>query len=168
MLSFSRLRSVRVTTILLASLIVLSGCGFRLQGSFTLPEVMSVTYLQTGNEYSEFYRAMKRRLIQSGARVTRDRSEATATLVIGGDSTGQRVLSVSSSNVPQEYEVFYSLEYSVRAHGQELLAPKEITLTRNYTYDETDVLGKAQEEQVLRSSLVDDLVRLVSLRLAAL
>ena len=146
----------------------LAGCGFKLQGTVTAPRVMAVTYIQADDEYSQFYRAISRSLGQSGARVTRKRGEATATLVIGEDLTGQRVLSVSATNVPQEFEVFYTLEYSVRAKGRELLPAESITLTRNYTYDVRDVLGKAQEEQVLRDSLVDDLVRLVSQRLAAL
>lgn len=145
-----------------------TGCGFRLQGDVDLPAVMDVTYIQTIDQYSQFYRAMNRRLLQSGARVTGNAVEATATLIIDADVTGQRVLSVSAENVPQEYEVYYTLEYSVRAKGRELLSSQVITLTRNYTYDTRDVLGKAQEEQELRKSLVEDLVRLVSLKLGSL
>ena len=49
-----------------------------------------------------------------------------------------------------------------------LLSPQFLTLTRDYTYDTTLVLGKAREEQLLREALVDDLVRLVIRQLANL
>ena len=42
------------------------------------------------------------------------------------------------------------------------------TLTRDYTYDETQVLGKAREEEVLRDALVDNLVRITMIQLSAL
>ena len=49
-----------------------------------------------------------------------------------------------------------------------LLEPQFLTLTRDYTYDTTLVLGKAREEQLLREAIVDDLVRLVVRQLSTL
>jgi LPS-assembly lipoprotein len=77
------------------------------------------------------------------------------------DETDQRVLSVSARNVPTEYEVYYTVRYGI-SHGSEVVVPaQDLTLTRDYTYDSTLVLGKAHEEQVLRTSIVEDLVRIV-------
>jgi outer membrane lipopolysaccharide assembly protein LptE/RlpB len=64
--------------------------------------------------------------------------------------------------------VFYSIEYSVDSGERNLLSRQFITLTQDYTYDETLVLGKAQEEQVLRESIVNDLVRIVLKQLGSL
>jgi outer membrane lipopolysaccharide assembly protein LptE/RlpB len=36
-----------------------------------------------------------------------------------------------------------------------------LTLTRDYTYDPTLVLGKAHEQELMRDAIVDDLVRIV-------
>jgi outer membrane lipopolysaccharide assembly protein LptE/RlpB len=41
-------------------------------------------------------------------------------------------------------------------------------VTRSYTYDETQVLAKASEEQILREALADDLARRVVRRIEAL
>ena len=38
---------------------------------------------------------------------------------------------------------------------------QDLTLTRYYVYDETVVLGKAREEELLREAIVDDMVRIV-------
>ncbi len=94
--------------------------------------------------------------------------DATATLTISVDETNQRVLSVSTRNVPTEYEVYYSIEYGVDSGDTNLLIRQFITLTRDYTYDETLVLGKAREELLLREAIVKDLVRIVLKQLGAL
>ena len=104
----------------------------------------------------------------AGVELVETEEEATATLSILLDQTDQRVLSVSARNVPTEYEVYYSVESALASGGQRLLAPRFITLTRDYTYDETLVLGKAREESLLREAIVDDLVRLILKQLSLL
>ena len=148
--------------------LLLAGCGFQLQGALTVPEELQQTYIATDDEYSIFYRRLREQLIANGIDVVDAAAESAATLSIHLDDTGQRVLSVSARNVPTEYEVYYSVEYSV-ASGAEVLQPRQfITQTRDYTYDETLVLGKAREEQLMRDSLVDDLVRIVLKQLGSL
>lgn len=153
--------------LLLGVLLVLAGCGFRLRGDPEFPEMMALTYLDSVDEYSIFYQKLTTALRRSGITLTGSAADATAILRIRSDATGARVLSVSARNVPTEYEIFYTVEFSLTAAGQEVLAPERLTLTRDYTYDETRVLGKATEEQNLRAALADDLVGLVSRRLSA-
>ena len=104
----------------------------------------------------------------AGVELTDSPEEATAILAVTADETGQRVLSVSARNVPTEYEVFYSIEYSLVSGEQTLLAPRDLTFTRDYTWDETLVLGKAREEDLLRESIVRDLVRTVLKQISSL
>ena len=93
-----------------------------MQGAPVLPEEMQRTYISTEDEYSVFFRELRRQL-----EAERDRGgqrvESAATLSIHLDDTDQRVLSVSARNVPTEYEVFYSIEYSV-ASGETVLQPR--------------------------------------------
>jgi outer membrane lipopolysaccharide assembly protein LptE/RlpB len=77
------------------------------------------------------------------------------------------VLSVSARNVPTEYEVYYTVRYSVSAGDATLLQAQDVTETRDYTYDETLVLGKAHEESVLREAIAKDLVRIVLKQIAS-
>lgn len=133
-----------------------------------MPDELQQTYIATDDEYSGFYRQLREQLVANGIDVVDTPIESAATLSIHVDDTGQRVLSVSARNVPTEYEVYYSVEYSV-ASGAEVLQPRQfITQTRDYTYDETLVLGKAREEQLMRHSLVNDLVRIVLKQLGSL
>ena len=149
-------------------LLLLSACGFQMQGAFTVPAGMQRTYIATDDPYTLFYRELRRSLQQNGMQFTETPADATAVLSIHLDRTDQRVLSVSARNVPTEYEVYYSIQYSVDSGEENLLSRQFLTVTRAYTYDETLVLGKAREEALLREAIVNDLVRIVLKQLGTL
>ena len=145
-----------------------AGCGFSLQGATATPAAMERTYIETPDRFSQFYRELRRSLQAAGVEVLDSPEQATATLSILYDFTDQRVLSVSARNVPTEFEVFYTVRYAITSGEQDLLEPQELTLTRDYTYDATLVLGKAREEQLMRDAIVDDLVRIVLKQISAI
>ena len=146
---------------------LLSGCGWRLQGTSRLSPIMATTYVETDDRFTDFNRALRESLQASGARLTARPEDATAVVRIIRDESGQRVLTVSARNTPEEYEVFYVIEYSVNGRTDELIAPQKIELTRDYSYDETTVLAKQREQAVLREALARDLAALVVRRLAS-
>jgi LPS-assembly lipoprotein len=154
--------------LLVAALALTSSCGWRLQGTTQLPELLATAYVDTKDPYTDFNRALRESLVASGASLVTDRSLATAIVRIRRDVSGQRVLSVSARNTPEEYEVYYNVEYSVEGGGRELIAPDALELTRDYSYDETAVLAKQREQLVLREALARDLAGLIVRRLAAL
>ena len=155
-------------TALLAICLLLAACGFQLRTQPNIPAEMSRTYIATNDRYSPFYRTFRDELEKAGVEVVNSPADATAVFSILSDVTNQRVLSVSALNVPREYEVYYTINYSVENGSQSVMEPQSLTLTRDYTYDETLVLGKAREAELLRDAIVDDLVRIILKQLAAL
>lgn len=151
--------------VLLASL---AGCGWHLQGRTQLSEAMAVTYIETDDRYTDFNRALRDTLRASGAVLAQDRRDATAIVRVHEDTSGQRVLAVSARNTPEEYEVFYIVEYSVANQAGELIEPERLELTREYSYDQAAVLAKQKEQAILREALARDLAALVVRRLSAL
>jgi LPS-assembly lipoprotein len=141
--------------------LLLAGCGFHLQGAFTPPPDMERTYISASDSRSPFYRDLHEALLSADVQLVDNATGATAVFTISYDHTDQRVVSVSARNVPTEYEVFYTIEYSLDSGTKNLLEPQTVTLTRDYTYNETLVLGKAHERELLRDAIVDDLVRIV-------
>ena len=154
--------------LLAAALLAMAGCGFHMRGQASLPVEMNRTYIAAEDRYTLFYRKLEDGLRMNGVDVTESPNDATAVLRILDDQTGQRVLSVSARNVPREYEVFYRIRFSVEAGERRLIEPQEQALIRDYTWDETRVLGKTREERLLREAIADDLVQLVMFQLAAL
>ena len=149
-------------------LFLVAGCGYQLRGAFSLPESMQRTYIATEDRHSIFYAELRGALRANGVELADSAMDAGAVLYIHVDDTGQRVLSVSARNVPREYEVHYTVQFSVEDKERVLMEPQILTLTRDYTYDETQVLGKAREEDILRQSIADDLVRLILTRLSSI
>jgi len=153
---------------LLLGLALIGGCGFQLQGAVTVPEAMERTYIDAVDPYSLFYTEFSRRLAVAGIDVVDSPDAATAVLSLLSDETGQRVLSVSARNTPTEFEVFYTIEYALVSDGGASLPQQSLTLTRDYIYDETVVLGKAREEDLLRRAIVEDMVRIVLKQISTL
>ncbi len=145
-----------------------SGCGFQLRGQAPLPPTLAAPYLETGDRYTPLYAALAARLRVAGAKPVADPTAASAVIRLHKDETGRELLSVSARNTPGEFEVYYTVEYSVSAGGRELLGRQQVTLTRDFSYDETAVLAKEHEEQSLRAALADELASLMLRRLAAL
>jgi LPS-assembly lipoprotein len=150
------------------SFLVLAACGFQMRGATSVPPEMARTYIATDDPRSLFYRRLRDSLRGAGVVVVESPFDATATFSILSDIPGQRVLSVSARNVPREFEVFYTVFYSVQAKDVTLLEPRSQTLIRDYTWDETEVLGKEKEEELLREAIVDDLVRIVLIQLSSI
>ena len=129
---------------------------------------MEKTYIATDDRYSSFLRALEVELRAAGVDLVDAASDATATFTIVFDQTSQRVLSVSARNVPTEYEVYYTISYSLDSGSDTMMPLQTLTLTRDYIYDSTLVLGKAREEELLREAIVDDLVRIVMKQISTL
>jgi LPS-assembly lipoprotein len=129
---------------------------------------MQRTYIAAEDRHSRFYQGLRRQLMASGVELVDSPLDATAEFSILKDDTGQRVLSVSGRNVPREFEVFYTVQYQLTSGENMLMEMRQQTLVRDYTWDETLVLGKEREQEVMRDALVDDLVRVILIQLSAL
>ncbi|MDH3509530.1 MAG: hypothetical protein OER85_01590 [Gammaproteobacteria bacterium] len=148
--------------------LLLTACGFQLRGSTDFPPGMSAVYVDAPDRFSPFYRELTKTLRETELTLSNNPIDADTVIRVLNDETGRRALSVSARNVPREYEVFYLVRFAVFIADEEVLTPQQFILTRDYTFDETQVLGKALEEEVLRESLAVDLVGLLVQRLGAI
>jgi LPS-assembly lipoprotein len=153
---------------LLAAMLLAGGCGFHLQGRSPLPESLKSPYLEVPDRQSDFVQSMRHALLSNGAHLAREKGSASAVLSIVKDNVTRRVLSVSATNQPNEYEITYTVGFSVTAGEQELLPPQEISATRTYSFDERLLLAKSHEEDVLRADMARDLAGRVMRRLSNL
>jgi LPS-assembly lipoprotein len=158
--------SARWLVLLLAAL--LAGCGFRMQGAMTLPADVRSVYVAAPDLLSPFAIELGHALEGSGASVAGSAAEADAVIRVRNDRTGRRVLSVSTRNTPQEYELFYSVDYTIDRGGKEVVPLQRHELTRSFTFDQSRLLAKDREEEVLREAMARDLADLVLRRLETL
>ena len=129
---------------------------------------MQSIYIDSADRFSPFYREFNQTLRTRGIELSRNPTDADAILRIYRDETGQRVTSVSAQNKPRQFEVYYTVNYAVLINGETVLEQRTVTALRSYTFDETQVLGKALEEESLRQALAEDLVGRVVRRMGTL
>ena len=151
-----------------AAMLGLSACGFRLAGSEPLPAILARPYLSIRDPYTEFARAFEHQLKASGALVQSVRQDSTATIDVTKDLVEQRTLAVSTRNIPTDYELIYTVTFSVHAADKELLAPQTISVSKDYSFQENELLATQHEADILRAQMALDLVSIAMRTLARL
>jgi outer membrane lipopolysaccharide assembly protein LptE/RlpB len=160
---------------------LLSGCGWQLQGAHRVPEYVAPLYLDLVDIHSPFAESLRQRLLQSGVPVVENRTGAKAVLYVTIDNSNHRVASVSSTNEPQQFEVYYDIVYHLDQQSvttdsagasvtssTNLLPQQSFNLSRNMSYDKTLALAKQREEMLLRTTLAGELADQLMRRLSML
>jgi LPS-assembly lipoprotein len=148
----------------------LSGCGFHLEGRYVLPSSLAAVRLEAVDTQSDFYINLRQDLRAAGARIVSDRKDPSAAVInVTQDGTANTILAVSTLNVPTEYELTYTVSFSVQAAGgRQLVAPQTRTLVQAYSYSESEQLAKQREAEVLTAALARELAGVVMRQLARL
>ena len=149
----------------LALALVLAGCGFRLRGTAEVP----FQTLYVPNATSGIALDLKRN-IQAGthARVVDDAKGADAVLQFLEETRAKEILSLTAQGRVREFQLRYRVGFRVHdGKGQEFLPASTIQLTRDVTFNDTEILAKEQEEQLLFRDMQSDMVQQIMRRLAS-
>ena len=149
-------------------LLALAGCGFQLQGRVPLPVTLASTWIEAEDDQTDFVVDLRRALRASGATLATRRQDASAVLRVQRDELTESVLSVSGRNIPREFELIYTVRIEVESGGRTLLPAEQFAVSRDLSFDESALLAKEREQEVLRAALARDLVGVVMRRLSSL
>ncbi len=152
---------------LLGAALLLGGCGFHLEGRVALPQAIQRPYIAASDQQSDFVQSLRRQMLISGVHPADSLSHATAVIHVH-ETVVPRVLSVSAQNRPTEYQVTYTVTFSVTVGDRVLLAPQQVSSMRSYSFDESLMLAKQHEEAILQQAMGDDLADVVMRRLSRL
>jgi LPS-assembly lipoprotein len=151
-----------------AAALLLGACGFRLVGSDPLPGSMARPFVSLKDPYTDFSREFEHQLKSAGAALQASREGATATIDVTRDQVAQRTLSVSAANIPTEYELTYTVTFSVQKEGKEVLPAQTISVSKDYSFNQDVELAKEHEADILRQQMARDLVAIAMHRLTSL
>lgn len=161
-------RYVSTWLVLLCLVVSLWSCGFHLRGATKLSPEIARIHISGLSPYSDVAVVLRQQLRANGVEIV-EVNQSTATLRITHNGIGKRVLSVGSDGKVREYELFAKLSFEVRDVDKTVLLQNQtITLTRDFIFDPNDVLGKAEEEALLKEDLHENLIRLLIYRLQAI
>lgn len=156
---------IRTLAALLCSLLV-AACGFQLRGSTQLP----FTSLHIALPESSELRAALARTVTSSSqtRIVDDPRQAQAILSVLSDEPSKRILTLNPAGRVTEYQVVRTVVFQVAdPNGREIIPRSQITLHRDITFSDNQVLSKESEEALLWRDMQTDLTQQLLRRLAA-
>ena len=144
--------------------LLLSACGFQLRGTADLP--FDTLYMPgaTGGIALDL-----KRNIQSGTRTTvvDDPKKAQAVLDFTQETREKVVLSLAATGRVREYQLRYRVGFRVHdGKGGEFLPVSTVQLTRDVSFNDSEVLAKETEELLLYRDMQFDMVQQVMQRIA--
>ncbi|MBV8031762.1 MAG: hypothetical protein JO035_09675 [Betaproteobacteria bacterium] len=151
--------------LVLALALFLAGCGFRLRGTADVPFDTVFVPNATGGIALDL-----KRNIQAGtrAKVVDDPKIADAILEFTGEVRSKEILSLTSTGRVREYQLRYRVGFRVHdGKGADYVPATQIQLTRDITFNDSDILAKETEEGLLFRDMQTDMVQQIMRRLAA-
>jgi len=148
-----------------AATLLLAACGFQLRGAYTLPyESMHVAL----PDASVIGAGLKRQIrAGGGTRLVDTMAEAQATMLQVTELRERQILSLSASGRVREVRLRFRYAFRVvDPKGRDLVPTTGVELTRDLTYEDSAVLAKEQEEQILWQDMEKDLVQQLLRRLS--
>ena len=145
----------------------LAGCGFQLRRA---PELRFSSIALTGfGPASPLADELRRSIAASTTtRVVEAPSQAQVVLEGLADARERSVVASTAAGQVREITLRTRLNFRLRTPaGRELIAPTEIVLSRDMSYNESAALAKEQEEALLFRAMQSDIVAQVMRRLAA-
>ncbi len=144
--------------------LTLNGCGWHLRGSMDLGQALPPLYLDIQSGSAELRSELPQTLRSAGVTLETLREKAALVLVVEGETQERRVLAVGSAGKVSEYELQYQLRFLVRdVSGKAVMTADTIRQQRNYSFNESEVLAKDEEQQQLfgfmRSMALQTLLR---------
>lgn len=143
----------RAILVILASAL-LAACGFQLRGEARLPAFMDRTFLAVADDSTVFVRELRLLLEANGVTIVDEPGPDAATLRIDSQSIWRQALSVTGQARVREYLIVFDVNWRLEnAEGEMALEPSSIRLTRDYSFDESEILAAQREEEFLRDDL---------------
>ncbi len=154
----------------LLAVLTVSGCSgesFHLRGSVALQDGYQRLYLQGEPVDGLFGKALQRALQEAGSELVENPENATAILKVSNYKEGKRVAGYGKDREVREFLIYLNFDYlvqSVNTH-RVLLKNSLINLDKLQIYDSAFVLGKIEEERLIKEDLRKNAARQILLRL---
>lgn len=146
---------------------VLTGCGFKLRGSFSYAfKTLFSGFADNSTLGNEF----KRVLASDGAvAFVTSADKAQVVLDVLGEQREKVVVGVTAAGQVREFQLRLRLKFKLRTpSGKDIIPETELLVQRDISFNETAVLAKESEEALLYRDMQTDMVQQLLRRLSAI
>ncbi|WP_417069726.1 LPS assembly lipoprotein LptE [Niveibacterium terrae] len=152
--------------LILALIALTASCGFHLRGAQPLP--FDSIYLGL-SAYSEMGATLRRQIAANGATLIKDKaSDAQVSLIVLKEDHIKTILSLNTKGQVRDYQLQLAFEFKlVDAAGHEVIPASRLSVQRDLTYNDAQLLAKEQEEAQLYREMQNDVVLQLMRRLSS-
>ncbi|MFC5496392.1 LPS assembly lipoprotein LptE [Caenimonas terrae] len=155
----------RRTLLAAASSFALAACGFKLRGA---PDFVFKSIAIGTAETSTLGNELKRSIASGGAVAVVPVDRAEVVLDVTQDQREKVVVGVNASGQVREFQLRIRFKFRLRTPaGKELIPETELLQQRDISFNESAVLSKEAEENLLYRDMQTDIVQQLMRRLAA-
>ena len=146
---------------ILGLIIMIGACGFQLRGDITA----NFDSISISGGTSSFNKTLQRKFRQAGIAI-KSASEAEKIVEIIKNTFTKTILTLTGTGAVSEYQLDYIVTYRFKSKDGPWNLPVTIEASRNYTYDDSDILAKDEEEKRLLSGMEDQLIRTMAIQIS--
>ena len=128
-------------------------CGYHLRG----PQEVNFKSISINGGSKKFTKILKKKFNQSGVKINAVDSEISLEII--NDNLSKEILSLSSKGKVREYQIIYRVTYRVKSKDGEWGSPVKIKTSRDYTFDDSNIIAKTEEELRIINGMQDQLIR---------
>ena len=146
---------------ILGFILLISACGFQLRGDIQA----NFDSISISGGTSNFNQTLQRKFRQAGISI-KSTSEAEKIVDIIENKFTKTILTLTGTGVVSEYQLDYFVTYRFKSEDGSWNLPVTIEASRNYTYDDSDILAKDEEEKRLVSGMEDQLIKTMATQIS--
>jgi len=146
---------------ILGLILMISGCGFQLRGDIQA----NFDSISISGGTSSFNKTLQRKFRQAGIAI-KSISEAEKVVEIIENKFTKTILTLTGTGAVSEYELDYVVTYRFKSKDGPWNRPVAIEASRTYTYDDSDILAKDEEEKRLVSGMEDQLIKTMATQIS--
>ncbi len=150
---------------LLLLTLLLGACGFHLRGQAGMP--FKSLYIDTTSPKTPLITELRRDLESNQVKLVATADQADVVLQIVSEISDKQILTLNTSGRVTEFRLNYRISLRAYDHKQQEWIPaEEMALRRDYSYDDTLVLAKESEENLLTQSMRSEMAQQILRRLS--
>ena len=146
---------------ILGLILIISACGFQLRGNIQA----NFDSISISGGTSSFNKTLQRKFRQAGITI-KSASEAEKIVQIIKNDFDKTILTLTGTGLVSEYQLDYTVSYRFKSKDGPWNKPLTIETSRTYTYDDSDILAKDEEEKRLLSGMEDQIIKTMATQIS--
>lgn len=147
---------------------VITGCGFHLRQTATLPTALQPLYIGGKDANGALAQSLTVHLAGEDTKVTQNLAAARYQLLLLRESQEQRVVSLDRRGLIAELGLITEVEFELRDQtGERVLGPQTLQSRRTVVNNPDNVTTTNEEVRLVRQDMLDTLAAQIVRRLAA-